>query len=218
MNLDWTWLQGNVAAIASLLGQHALLALIPVVVALVLALPLGFLVSRTGRAAPAILAVLGLVSSIPALALFVALPILLGTSILSPLNVVVALTVYSTALLVRSVADGLRAVPATVRQSASAIGFGWWRRVFRVELPLALPTVFVGLRVVTVSNIALVSVAVLVGTGALGQLFVRGYASTFYTPLVAGLVLSVLLALLADLVLLLLQRRSLPWVRARRTA
>ncbi|WP_375424708.1 ABC transporter permease [uncultured Friedmanniella sp.] len=214
--MNWDWLQRNAGTIGSLLGQHAVLAVVPVLVALAVSLPLGFLVFRSGRAANAVLAVLGVIYSIPSLALFVALPLLLGTKILNPVNVAVALTIYSVALLVRSVVDGLRSVPESVLQSAEAVGFGWFRRLVRVELPLAMPVVFAGLRVVTVSNIALVTVAVLVASGGLGQLFLRGYHSIFYTPLVAGLVLTVLLALVADAVILLVQRGTLPWARARR--
>lgn len=210
------WLQHNVGEMASLLGQHAVLAVLPVLAALVISLPLGFVVFRSGRAANPILAVLGVVYSIPSLALFVTLPLLLRTRILDPVNVAVALTVYSVALLVRSVVDGLRSVPDDVKQSAEAVGFGWFRRLVRVELPLAMPVVFAGLRVVTVSNIALVTVAVLVASGGLGQLFLRGYNSIFYTPLIAGLLLTVLLALVADAVILLVQRGTLPWARAGR--
>ena len=218
MNLDWRWLQRNADDIAVLLGQHALLAVIPVLAALVVAIPLGYLVFRTSRAANGILAVFGVIYSIPSLALFVALPLVLGTSILSPVNVAVALAIYSVALLVRSVVDGLRSVPDAVKQSATAIGYGSFRRLARVELPLAMPVVFAGLRVATVSNIALVSVAAVIGSGALGKLFDRGLASRFYTPLIVGLVLSVLLALLADALILLIQRNSLPWARGRRLA
>jgi osmoprotectant transport system permease protein len=218
VNLDWAWLQRNVDNIASLLGQHALLAVIPVLAALVTAIPLGYLVFKTGRAANGILAVFGVIYSIPSLALFVALPLVLGTSILSPLNVAVALAIYSVALLVRSVVDGLRSVPGSVKQSATAVGYGAFRRLARVELPLAMPVIFAGLRVATVSNIALVSVAAVIGGGALGKLFDRGLASRFYTPLIVGLVLSVLLALLADAVILLIQRNALPWARRRRLA
>ena len=117
--------------------------------ALVLALPHGYLVFRTGKGANPVLAVLGVIYSIPSLALFVALPVLLGTRILDPLNVVVALTIYSVALLVRSVVDGLRSVPEDVKQSASAVGFSRFGRLLRVELPLAMPVIFAGLRVVT---------------------------------------------------------------------
>jgi osmoprotectant transport system permease protein len=218
VNLDWDWLQRNATDIAALLGEHALLAVIPVLAALVASLPLGYLVFKTGRAANSILAVFGVIYSIPSLALFVALPLVLGTSILSPLNVAVALAIYSVALLVRSVVDGLRSVPDSVKQSATAVGYGWFRRLARVELPLAMPVIFAGLRVATVSNIALVSVAAVVGGGALGKLFDRGLASRFYTPLIVGLVLSVLLALLADALILLIQRNALPWARGRRLA
>ena len=214
--MNWGWIQNNLPDIASFLGQHVLLAVVPVLAALVIALPLGYLVFRTGKGANPILAVLGVIYSIPSLALFVALPVVLGTRILDPLNVAVALTIYSVALLVRSVVDGLRSVPRDVKQSASAVGFSRWGRLLRVELPLAMPVVFAGLRVVTVSNIALVTVAVLVASGGLGQLFLRGYNSIFYTPLIVGLVLTVALALLADAVILLIQRGTLPWARGRR--
>jgi osmoprotectant transport system permease protein len=98
------------------------------------------------------------------------------------------------------------------------VGYGTFRRVLRVELPLAMPVIFAGLRVATVSNIALVSVAVVVGQGALGTLFERGFRSTFYTPIIVGLVLSLVLALLADGLILLIKRGALPWARGRRTA
>ena len=214
--MNWGWIQNNLPDIASFLGQHVLLAVVPVLAALVIALPLGYLVFRTGKAANPILAVLGVIYSIPSLALFVALPVVLGTRILDPLNVAVALTIYSVALLVRSVVDGLRSVPADVKQSASAVGFSQFGRLMKVELPLAMPVVFAGLRVVTVSNIALVTVAVLVASGGLGQLFLRGYNSIFYTPLIVGLVLTVALALLADAIIVLIQRGTLPWARGRR--
>jgi osmoprotectant transport system permease protein len=218
MNLDWRWINRNLGEIGGLTAQHAILAVLPVLAALVVSVPLGFLVYRTGRAANAILSVLGVVYSIPSLALFVALPVLLGTQILDPVNIAVALAIYSVALLVRSVVDGLRSVPTAVKQSASAVGYGWFARLVKVELPLAMPVVFAGLRVVTVSNIALVSVAVVVGGGALGQLFDTGFNRNFFTPIIVGLVLTLLLALVADAIILLIQRGTLPWARRRRTA
>jgi osmoprotectant transport system permease protein len=218
VNLDWAWVQRNLDLIGDLTLQHTILAIVPVLLAFVVSIPLGYLVYRTSRAANGLLAFLGLIYSIPSLALFVAMPILLGTQILDPLNIAVALAIYSIALLVRSVVDGFRSVPDAVKQSASAVGYGTFRRVLRVELPLAMPVIFAGLRVVTVSNIALVSVAVVVGQGALGTLFERGFRSTFYTPIIVGLVLSLVLALLADGLILLIKRGALPWARGRRTA
>ena len=218
MNLDWAWIQRNLAMIGNLLVEHIILSVLPVLIALVISLPLGFLVFKTKRVANVILAFLGVIYSIPSLALFVMMPLILGTKILNPVNIVAALAIYSIALLVRSVVDGLRSVPASVKQSASAVGYGWLRRLFRVELPLAMPVIYAGLRVVTVSNIALVSVAVLIGSGALGKLFDLGFGSFFYTPIIVGLVLMLALALVADAMILLIQRGTLPWARKRRTA
>jgi osmoprotectant transport system permease protein len=215
VNLDWAWIERNLSMLGSLLLEHVILALVPVVIAFVIALPLGYLVSKTRRVANVLLAFLGIIYSIPSLALFVMMPMILGTQILNPVNIVVALSIYSTALLVRSVVDGLRSVPAPVKQSATAVGYGWLRRLFRVELPLAMPVIFAGLRVVTVSNIAIVSVAVLVGSGALGKLFDLGFASYFYTPIIVALVLMLSLALIFDALILLIQRRTLPWLRER---
>jgi osmoprotectant transport system permease protein len=218
VNLDWAWIQRNLAMIGNLLVDHIILSVLPVLIALVISLPLGFLVFKTKRVANVILAFLGVIYSIPSLALFVMMPLILGTKILNPVNIVVALAIYSIALLVRSVVDGLRSVPASVKQSATAVGYGWLRRLFRVELPLAMPVIYAGLRVVTVSSIALVSVAVLIGSGALGKLFDLGFGSFFYTPIIVGLVLMLALALVADALILLIQRGTLPWFRKRRTA
>lgn len=216
--IDWGWIQRNLTMIAQLLGEHVILSIVPVLAAFVISIPLGYLVFRTGRFANVVLAVLGVIYAIPSLALFVVMPVILGTKILNPLNIVVALTIYSVVLLVRSVVDGLRSVPATVNSSAAAVGFGRTRRLFRVELPLAMPVIFAGLRVVTVSNIALVSVGAVIGIGALGELFTRGLNSGFLTPIIVGLVLSLLLALIFDGLILLIQRGALPWVRGRRSA
>ena len=215
MNLDWAWIERNLPMIGSLLVEHIIFAVLPVLIAFVVSLPLGYLVHKTKRAANLILAFLGVIYSIPSLALFVMMPLILGTKILDPVNIVVALAIYSTALLIRSVVDGLRAVPPAVRQSATAVGYGWPRRLFGVELPLAMPVIFAGLRVVTVSNIALVSVAVLVGSGALGKLFDLGFASYFYTPIIIALILMLTLSLIFDGLILLIERGTLPWLRKR---
>lgn len=216
MTLDWLWVQANLTAgtnILGLVGQHAMLAFIPVVAAFVLSIPLGTLLARIGTVGGTVRALLGLISAIPALALFVTVPLGLGTRIVDPLNVVVALTVYSTARLTRRVGDGLRLVPSEVRQSATALGFGRVRCWLRVELPLAMPSVFRGLRVVTVSNVVLVSVAALVGRGALGHLFTTGFTDRFATPVIVGLVLGLVLALVADLIVVVIRRSALPWAR-----
>lgn len=214
--MDWAWVAREVPRILGLLGQHVVLAMLPVLCALVLAIPLGWLVHRAGPAAGAVLAVLSTVYAIPSLAMFVLLPLLLGTRILNPINIVVALTIYTLVLLVRSVVDGLRSVPAEVRQAATAVGYGPAKRLVAVELPLAMPVVLAGLRVAGVANIALVSVGAVIGLGALGDLFDQGLRQGFLTPVVVGIVLIVALALLFDGLVLLIQRLALPWYREAR--
>jgi len=216
--VNWAWLQANTGLIVRLTGLHIVLAIVPVVLAFVISVPIGYLISRSRQISNIILVIFGLLYAIPSLALFVAMPAILGTKILDPINIVAALTVYAVALLVRSVVDGLRSVPETVRQSASAMGYGWLRRLVLVELPLAMPVVFAGLRVVTVSNIALVSVGAVIGIGALGDLFDLGFRKDFFTPIIVGLVLTVVLALVFDAILLALQRGVLPWHRGRAAA
>ncbi len=154
--------------------------------------------------------------SIPSLALFVFLPVLLGTKILAPANIVVALTIYTVALLARTVADGLRAVDPVITQSATAMGYRRMRRLVDVELPVALPVILAGLRVATVSNISLVSVGALIGIGGLGQLFTRGFQLFYLEPIIIGIILSVLLAGLADLIIVLVQRALTPWTKYQR--
>jgi osmoprotectant transport system permease protein len=155
-----------------------------------------------------------LLYTIPSLALFIILPSILGTRILDPLNVVVALTIYAVALLVRAALDAFDSVDADVSQAAQAMGFKPLARFLQVDLPLSLPVLFAGLRVVSVSNISLVSVAALLGVGNLGMLFTDGLQRDFVTEVVVGIVAILILALLMDAVLVLLERILTPWERA----
>jgi osmoprotectant transport system permease protein len=210
----WDYLETNGETVLAALVQHVWLALVPVAIAFVLSLPLGWLVVRFRWARHPMLTASSIIYTIPSLALLLLLPGLIGTSILDPLNVVIALSLYSLALLVRTTADGLASVEPQAVQAAVAMGYTPLRRWFSVELPLSLPVVFAGLRVATVANISMVTVAALIGIGGLGQLFTRGFQLGFYTPpIVIGLVLSVLLALLADLAIVLGQRALTPWAR-----
>lgn len=210
----WDYARDNHHEIWSDLHEHVWLALLPVVLAFVLALPIAWAVDRFGWLRQLILAVGSIVYTIPSLALFLLLPGIIGTGYLQPFNVVIALTLYTLALLVRTTADGLASADDSVLQAATAMGYRPARRWFAVQLPLALPVVFAGLRVATVANVSMVSIAALIGLGGLGELFTRGYKLGFYTPpIVIGIVLIVALALLADLALVLLQRLLTPWSR-----
>ena len=208
-----TYLSNNWDTVLTALKQHIWLALLPVVIGFVLALPIGYLGVRFAWLYHPLVNVCGVLYSIPSLALFVFLPVVLGTKILSPLNIVVALTIYTVALLARTVADGLKSVDPLVVQSATAMGYRRFRRLTDVELPVALPVILAGLRVATVANISLVSVGALIGVGGLGQLFTRGFQLFYVPPILVGIILSVLLAGLADLVIVLLGRLVTPWTR-----
>lgn len=215
MSEIWRYLETNADDVLTALVQHIWLALIPVAIAFVLALPLGALVHRYVPARHIALTAGSVIYTVPSLALLLLLPGILGTSVLDPINVIIALTLYSLALLVRTTADGLDAVDTTVLQAATAMGYRPVRRWFTVQLPLAMPVILTGLRVATVANVSMVSIAALIGIGGLGQLFTRGFQLGFYLPpIIIGLVLSVALAVIADVLIVVLQRGLTPWARA----
>jgi osmoprotectant transport system permease protein len=210
------YLSQNASRVVDLLVQHIWLAALPTVFGLVLALALGLVAIRVPRLRRALLSASGALYAVPSLALFVILPGILGTRILDPVNVIAALTIYSLALLARSVVDGLLSVPVDVRQAATAMGYRAVRRLLTVDLPIAVPVIVAGLRVVAVSNVSLVSVGALIGVGGLGELFTDGFQRDYLPPIVVGVVLSVALALLADLLLVTGQRVLTPWNRERK--
>ncbi|HEY8457801.1 MAG TPA: ABC transporter permease [Actinopolymorphaceae bacterium] len=210
------WLSSNADTVAYYFAWHTVLAVSPLVLGLAISIPLGWLARRHRSLYPPMIGVTGLLYTIPSLALFVALPVILGTKILDPINVVVALTIYTVALLVRTVADGLAAVPDDVIQAATAMGYRPLRRLLQVELPVAVPTIGAGMRVAAVSNVSLVSVAALIGTTQLGLLFTDGFSRNFMAPLIVGIVLCVLLALILDAIIMGLVRVLTPWQRAAR--
>lgn len=209
----WGWIPRNVDQIVDRTVEHAWLALLPVVIGLVVALPLGWLATRTAALRSLLVTLTGLLYTIPSLALIVVLPLVLGTQILDPVNIVVALAIYTVALLVRSVADALDAVPQVVLAAATAMGYSPLRRFVAVDLPLAIPVVVAGLRVAAVSNTSLVTVGALVGLGGLGQLFTEGFQRDIPSEILTGIVAVLLLALLFDAMLLLIGRALTPWTR-----
>lgn len=214
MNSILDYLRDNSGIVIDALLQHVLLAVIPLVIGVVVALPIGYLGVRFGWLYHPILNISGVVYAIPSLAIFVTLPYVLGTKILSPVNIVVALAIYTVALMSRTVADGLRSVDPALTEAATAMGYKRTRRLVEVELPLAAPVILAGVRVAAVSNISLVSVGALLGIGGLGALFTRGFQLFYTAPIVVGIVLSILLAAIADVVIVLFQRAVTPWTRA----
>lgn len=193
--------------------EHLYLALIPVVLAIIISLPLGYLAVRYKKLYYPLVNLSGILYAIPSLALFLLIPAVLGTPVLSPLNIIIALTIYTVALLVRVVADGLNSVDPAVTQAATAMGYRRVKRLLSVELPIALPVMLAGLRVATVANVSIVSVGALIGVGGLGALFLRGLQLDYLAPIFVGIILSVLLAAVCDIIIVLIQRRLTPWTR-----
>ncbi|OMC25955.1 ABC transporter permease [Mycobacterium colombiense] len=197
---------------------HLRLALVPVLIGLAIALPLGMLVQRTRIPRRLTTAAASVVFTIPSLALFVVLPMLIGTRILDEANVMVALTAYTAALLVRAVLEALDAVPTQVRDAATAVGYPPIIRMLKVELPLSVPVLVAGLRVVVVTNIAMVSVGSVIGIGGLGSWFTQGYQTNKSDQILAGIIALFLLAVVIDVLIVLAGRLATPWAHATRSA
>ena len=195
---------------------HLRLSLLPVLAGLAIALPWGVLVWRRAVLRRLTTLTASVVFTIPSLALFVVLPSIIPTRILDEANVIVALTLYTTALLVRAVLEALDAVPSQVRDAASAIGYRPIVRLLKVELPLSIPVLVAGLRVVVVTNISMVSVGAVIGIGGLGTWFTEGYQANKSDQIVAGIIAILVLAFVVDVLIMLAGRLATPWNRASR--
>ena len=190
--------------------QHVALTLVSVAAGLVLALPLGVLAFRSPRARSFVLGTATALYTIPSLAMF---SLLLPFTGLTATTVVIGLVLYSLTILVRNVLAGLLAVPREVVESARGMGYSPLSLLLRVQLPLALPTLFAGLRVATVSTVALATVGAILGNGGLGNLIYSGLRTQFQAEVLTATVLVVALAVVADVLLLGVQRAVTPWQR-----
>jgi osmoprotectant transport system permease protein len=208
--VNWDWLSNHVHLFREALLQHVILTLVAVAVALAISLPLGVIAHRWRALRNPVLTVFGIFYTIPSIALFALLVPYTG---LSTLTAEIGLVGYAVLILVRNVVVGLEAVPAEVLDAANGMGYRPMARLLRVELPLALPSIFAGVRIATVTTIGLVTITAVIGLGGLGQLILQGLVDNFHTPLVVATLLSIVLALIADLTLAGAQRLSLPWSR-----
>ena len=216
MSVVWQYFSHNHTQILGWLRTTIWLALVPLAAGLVIALPLGWVASRFGWSYPPIVTLGGLIYTIPSIVLFLAIPGIIGTDILDPVNVAVALTLYSVALLVRVVADGLNAVDKVALDAASAMGYSEWQRLRSVQFPMAIPVIGAGLRVAAVSNVSLSAVASTLGVSQLGSLFTIGNTTGDTAPIWLGLIMFIVLALILDALLLLGIRLATPWRRVLR--
>jgi len=192
---------------------HLRLSLVPIVLGLLIAVPLGAFVWRRTALRRITTFTASIIFTIPSLALFVALPLIIPTRILDEANVIVALTLYTTALLVRAVPEALDAVPAGVRDAATAVGYTGLGRLLKVELPLSIPVLIAGLRVVAVTNISMVAVGSVIGIGGLGTWFTDGYQADKSDQIIAGIIAVFLIAIVIDVLILLIGRIITPWTR-----
>lgn len=212
-----TWLNNNWDYVGQLSLLHLLQSVIPVVAGFLIAVPIARLAvgrRRDGRSTVAhtrasavrrgaIINSAALLYTIPSLALFVLMPLILGTSITSPLNVYVALSLYVLAIMVRSAVDAFESVSPVTLEAATSMGYQPIRRFWAVELPLAVPVMVAGLRVALVSNISMVSVGAVIGVQSLGTLFTDGLRRSLPAEIITGIVATVVLALVLDRLLAL---------------
>lgn len=210
--MDWSWIADHHADIVHYGARNLYLALVSVAIGLAISLPMGVLCARFRHLYAPVAAVATVLYAIPSLALFI---VLLDYTGLSDATMIIPLALYTLSVLIPNVVDGLDNVPDHVRQSATAMGFGTWRRLVRVELPVAVPVVLAGLRIATVSSISLVSIGTLIGDkfAGLGHFFTDGYQLAFPTEIWTGIAAIVILALAFDLLLVLIGRLLTPWAR-----
>jgi osmoprotectant transport system permease protein len=204
------WILGNLSTVGHLTWLHLLQSVLPVVLGTLISIPIArFAAGRRARGSGGrrgagrvrrgvVVNAAALLYTVPSLALFVLLPLILGTSITSLTNVIVALTLYVVAMMVRSCVDAFESVSPEVLDAGTAMGYRPLRAFFGIELPLSVPVMAAGLRVALVSNISMVSVGAVIGIQSLGTLFTDGLRRDLVAEIVAGILATVVLALVLD--------------------
>ena len=211
----WSYITSNWDQIQGDLVQHIALSLIAVAIGTAISIPLAVLAWRFRVIRSPVFGVASALYIIPSLALFAILGPITGF-VASYTTAEIALVGYTLLILIWNTVAGLDAVPADAREAATALGYSPTGALIKVDLPLALPYIFAGLRVATATIIGLVTVTALIGLGGLGQQITYGFNIGYNTPIIVGLVLSIALAAVADLLLVGTQRLVVPWARTRR--
>ncbi|MTK00513.1 ABC transporter permease [Micromonospora sp. CP22] len=210
---SWQYVRDNSETVLNALREHTTLTLRAVLIAALIAIPLAVVAYWFRPLTGPILALTGVLYTVPSLALFAFIAPYLGIGVATVLSVVV---LYALLVIVRNTVAGLNQVPAEVREAAEGMGYGRWGRLLRIELPLAVPGILTGLRLATVSTVALVTVGVVIGRGGLGQIIFAGFQNNLYkAQIMTGTLLCVLLALVLDLLLIGAGRLLTPWLRGR---
>lgn len=207
-----TWLSSNWGLIGSLTLAHLWIALPAIALSVLLSVPIARWAAFSRRGGW-VLSALSALYAVPSLPLLIVIPMIVGVALRSPINMVIVLTLYGVAVLVRQVAEGFRAIPRATLQAANACGYSLLRRFVEVELPLATPVIVAGTRVVATSTVSLVTVGAFIGVRSLGTLFTDGFQRGIVAEVVAGLVATVLLALVIDALIQGIGWALTPWTR-----
>lgn len=209
-----TWLSHSWRNVLELLLVHLSIAVPAIIIATLIAIPIGRFAYRFPRVGGPVLSASTLLYAIPALPMLIIIPVIFSTSLRSATTIIIALIAYGVALLVRSAADGFAAVDRSIRESAMAIGYSKRQMLWKVDLPLATPVIISGIRVVTVSTVGLTTIGALVGISNLGSLFTDGFQRGIPAEVITGIVLTVAVALLLDGIVQLIGRLLTPWAHA----
>jgi len=213
--LSWRYVERNWSEITDALSIHVSLTLQAVLIAFAIALPLAVLAQQVRWLSAPVLGTAGVLYTVPSFALFALLAPFTG---IGRTTVLIGLVMYALLVLVRNILIGLRGVDRDVVDAARGLGYGRWRLLMGVELPNALPSIVAGLRIATVTTVALTTVGVVVGYGGLGQLMFRGFQSNYRAQIATSSILCVALALVLDVVIVMAGRAFMPWARNRRPA
>jgi osmoprotectant transport system permease protein len=209
--MDWVW--SNLPEIWGYTEDHLGLSVPPIIIGFVLSIPLGYWASKSRVARSIILSAFSVLYTLPSLVLFVLVPVALGLPILDPRNVIIALTIYAIAIMVRSATDAFVSVSTDVRESARAVGFSPSQRFWRVELPLAGPVLLAGVRIVSVSTVSLATVGVFIGIPSLGNLFTDAFGRQIPVEAWTGVICVLLIALVFDVIITSIAAFLMPWNR-----
>jgi osmoprotectant transport system permease protein len=214
--IRWEWVVEEWDQVWAAIGEHVTLTLMAMMLGLVVSSILAAIALRYRWTMTPITATTSLIYTLPSVALFALLAPVFGN--LSRWTAVLPLAGYTLLILVTNIVAGFQAVPASVRDSADGMGMSSVRRLWTVDLPLAVPYIVTGIRIATVSTVGLVTVAAIIGQGGLGRLIFSGLRRAFWTPMTVGASLSIVLALVLDAVILIIGLWLSPWQRRRRAA
>lgn len=208
-----SWLSQNYLLLWELTVAHLRIAIPAILAAVIISIPVGWAATRSKRWGSPLLTALSLLYAIPSLPMLVVIPVIVGIALRSELNIIIVLALYGIAVLIRQVANAFTSLPASVLESADAAGMSSWRKFIGVELPLALPVIIAGVRVVVVSTVSLVTVGAFIGIRSLGTLFTDGFQRGLVSEVFAGLVATVLVALVLDALTIAVGALLTPWTR-----